>query len=141
LGFTVTPEARHPWGTANRLVQLDGFFVELLSVADESLIREAGEGEFSFGAFNRDFLKSREAGRWWFSKCHDPDRDRAHFERAGLQLYDPFSFERVANRPDGTTAQVGFDLTIVGDPESPEIGYFTWRSNRQSGLHVSKRSV
>ena len=128
LGFTVTPEARHPWGTANRLVQLDGFFVELLSIADESLIREAGEGEFSFGAFNRDFLKSREGGSMVVFESRDPDQDRAAFEKHHLQTYAPFSFEREARAPNGSVRKVAFDLTFVTDPLAPGIGYFTCRN-------------
>ncbi|WP_346896891.1 VOC family protein [uncultured Roseibium sp.] len=128
LGFTVTPEARHPWGTANRLVQLDGFFVELLSVADDSLIREAGAGEFSFGAFNRDFLKSREGGSMVVFESRDPDQDRASFEKHHLQTYAPFSFEREAKAPDGSVRKVAFDLTFVTDPLAPGIAYFTCRN-------------
>ena len=34
LGFTVGARNRHPWGTHNHLVQLPGFFVELLTMAE-----------------------------------------------------------------------------------------------------------
>lgn len=125
LGFTVTPEARHPWGTANRLVQIDGFFVELLAVADESGIEEATDDVFSFGAFNRDFLKTREGGSMVVFESRDPAEDRAAFEKNHLKTYAPFSFGRTATYPDGSTAKVAFDLTIVSDPLAPMIGYFT----------------
>ena len=36
LGFTTTPRAIHPFGTGNSLVQLQGNFLELLTVVDES---------------------------------------------------------------------------------------------------------
>ena len=61
LGFTLTPEARHPFGTKNSLVQLDGAFLELVAIADPALIPEPTAQRFSFAAFNRDFL-SRRAG-------------------------------------------------------------------------------
>lgn len=128
LGFTVSPENRHSWGTANRLIQLDGFFLEILTVADDSLITDSEGLSFSFGGFNREFLKTREGASMLVLDSSDPDSDRADFEKAGLKLFDPFSFGRIANRPDGSTAEVGFDLTFVGDPESPEIGYFTCRN-------------
>ena len=32
LGFTVGARNRHPWGTHNRIVQLPGFFIELLAI-------------------------------------------------------------------------------------------------------------
>src|SRR5260370_5116121 len=34
LGFTVGARNRHAWGTHNHLVQLPGFFIELLTVAE-----------------------------------------------------------------------------------------------------------
>ncbi|MBO6893029.1 MAG: VOC family protein [Roseibium sp.] len=125
LGFTVTPENHHPWGTANRLVQLNGFFIELLSIGNEELITETEGKLFSFGAFNRDFLKEQEGASMLVLESGDPDRDRADFEKVGLDVYDLFSFERVANLADGSTATVAFDLTILRDPLSPGLGYFT----------------
>ncbi|WP_434051756.1 MAG: VOC family protein [Roseibium sp.] len=125
LGFTVTPENRHPWGTANRLIQLDGFFIELLSVAEPDLITETVGSQFSFGAFNRTFLAKREGASMLVMESRDANSDRQDFERVGLSLFEPFSFERIAHLPDGKTAEVAFDLTILRDPLSPEIGYFT----------------
>ena len=56
LGFTLTPRAQHPWGTANRLAQLPGGnFIELLAIDRSALIAPHGDG-FSFGAFSRDVL-------------------------------------------------------------------------------------
>lgn len=125
LGFTVTPENRHAWGTANRLVQLDGFFIELLSVAEPEKIPEATDTVFSFGAFNRDFLAEREGASMLVLDSTGPDLDRAEFAKAGLQLFEPFSFERLANLADGSSVPVGFDLTFTRDPLGPGIGYFT----------------
>jgi len=128
LGFTVTPENKHPWGTANRLVQLDGFFIELLSVADPGTIVEPCGTAFSFGAFNRDFLKKREGASMLVLESEGPERDRQDFLNAGLEVFDPFSFERIANLADGSTAKVAFDLTFLKDPLAPEIGFFTCRN-------------
>src|SRR5262245_31862093 len=57
MGFQVGAENLHPWGTRNRLVQLPGFYVELLSVPEpERISAPVRPQAFSFGAFNRDFL-------------------------------------------------------------------------------------
>ncbi|MXN66997.1 VOC family protein [Stappia sp. GBMRC 2046] len=125
IGFTLTPLARHPWGTVNRLIQLNGFFIELLSVGDEALIPDAGNGAFSFGAFNRDFLKQREGGSMLVMESRDPDDDRQAFEKAGLPTFKPFSFERIAKSPDGSERKVAFDLTFTRDEHAPDIGFFT----------------
>jgi len=125
LGFAVTPRNDHSWGTSNHLVQLDGFFVELLSVRDESLIPEHDGPAFSFGAFNRDFLKKGEGGSMLVLESKDPAADRQAFLDLGLRVHDPFSFERVANLADGGTAGVGFDLTFLSDPNAANLGFFT----------------
>ncbi|MET1415720.1 VOC family protein [Roseibium sp. HPY-6] len=125
MGFTITPENRHPFGTANRLIQFNGFFIELLSVADPSLITETIGRTFSFGAFNRDFLKTGEGASMLVLDSQGAGGDRDDFEKSGLDLFEPFSFERTAHLPGGETAKVAFDLTILRDPLSPKIGYFT----------------
>lgn len=125
LGFRVTPRARHPWGTENHLVQLDGFFIEILGIGDETLIPEAAGDTFSFGAFNRDFLKTREGASMLVMESRDPAADRRDFERAGLHVYAPFSFGREATLPDGGIRRVGFDLTFVRNDSDPAHGFFT----------------
>src|SRR3984893_453366 len=59
-GFTVGARNRHPWGTHNRIVQLKTAYIEILTVAEPEKIAPHGARSFSFGAFNRDFLASRE---------------------------------------------------------------------------------
>lgn len=128
LGFTVTPKARHPWGTENRLVQLQGAFLELLTVPAGVELAAPGQGVFSFGAFNRDFLARGEGASMLVLDSVDPDADRAVFAAAGLSLFEPFGFERTATAPDGSARKVGFDLTFTADPDAPDIGFFTCRN-------------
>ncbi|KAB2849991.1 MAG: VOC family protein [Hyphomicrobiaceae bacterium] len=131
LGFTLTPRAQHPWGTANRLVQLAGRnFIELLEIDRPHLIGEHGSAAdpptFSFGAFNRDFLAS---GRQGFSMLvlegKSVHADLARYHVAGLQPYAPFHFERQATLPDGRTVKVAFDLAFAATPDMPDAGFFT----------------
>ncbi|MHC5653569.1 VOC family protein [Stappia sp.] len=128
VGFTVTPRARHPWGTENRLVQLDGFFIELLSVGEGAMIPETSERVFSFGAFNRDFLAHGEGGSMIVLESGDPQADRDDFLRAGLKVFEPFSFGRTQELETGEKREVGFDLTFVENPFDAELGYFTCRN-------------
>ncbi|NBN64117.1 VOC family protein [Pannonibacter tanglangensis] len=127
-GFRLTPVARHPWGTENRLIQLDGAFLELLSVPAGVDIPAPARGAFSFGAFNRDFLAAGEGASMVVLDSTDPAADRAAFEAAGLRLFEPFGFEREATGPDGAVRKVGFDLTFTEDPDAPSVGWFTCRN-------------
>jgi hypothetical protein len=125
LGFTLTPEARHPFGTGNSLVQLEGCFLELLSVLDPAKIPEHEAERFSFAAFNRDFLKRREGLSMLVLDSIDARADVARFRTAGLRTYKPFDFSRKARLPDGSEVTVGFSLAFVTDPKLPNLAFFT----------------
>ena len=125
LGFTLTPRAEHPWGTANHLVQFNGCFLELLGVGDPAKIVPHEPGEFSFGAHNRDFLAGREGMSMLVFQSHDARRDQAEFAASGLETYAPFNFGREAKLPDGTTARVAFSLAFVTDSRIPGTAFFT----------------
>ncbi len=131
LGFVLTPRARHPWGTENRLVQLDGSFIELLTIGEGAEIPEPAPGVFSFGAYNRDFLAGHGDGlSMLVLESRDHDADRAAFAAAGLATFEPFGFQRTARSPEGEEREVGFDLTFtdiagLGGAAAPDMGFFT----------------
>jgi len=127
LGFSLTPRAHHPFGTDNRLVQMQGNFLELLSVEGPADIFEPTETGFSFPAFNRDFLLNREGMSMLVLESKDEDRDQQDFQDGGLRVHDPFTFSRIATPPDGSEVTVGFSLTFASDPKMPETAFFTCR--------------
>ena len=130
LGFTLTPRAQHPWGTANRLIQFHGGnFIELLEVDRPELIFEhdptADPPVFAFGAHNRDFLDDGEGMSMLVLATNDSRADVARFAAAGLDTYAPFDFERQATLPDGRTVTVGFSVAFATHPDLPRAGFFT----------------
>lgn len=125
LGFTLTPRAQHPFGTDNALVQLQGCFLELLSVERPGDIPAATDTAFSFAAFNRDFLARREGLSMLVFESADSEADRAEFVAAGLRVWDPFTFQRQSRLPDGTDVTVGFSLAFVTDDHMSEAAFFT----------------
>jgi catechol 2,3-dioxygenase-like lactoylglutathione lyase family enzyme len=148
LGFTLTPVARHPFGTANSLVQLDGNYIELLAVADITAIPEPSAGSFSFAAFNRDFLKKREGLSMLAVKSRDAAADRADFEASSLPVFAPLQFERLAKGPEGEERKVAFSLTFTREPRLREAGFFAcqhhfpenfWRAEYQSHVNSARR--
>jgi extradiol dioxygenase family protein len=125
LGFTLTPRAEHPFGTANRLVQLRGSFLELVTVADPRRIAPAGGGEFSFGAFTAAFLRKSEGMSMLVLQTDDAVRDRQDFAKRGLETYAPFHFSRKARQPDGAEAEVSFSLAFVSNRDMPDAAFFS----------------
>ncbi|HEV3395795.1 MAG TPA: VOC family protein, partial [Xanthobacteraceae bacterium] len=94
LGFTVGARNRHPWGTHNRIVQLPGFFIELLTVGEPDKIAAPAPGTISFGAFTRDVLARGEGLAMLVLEGRDAEADAQAFRRAGIGDFAPFRFER-----------------------------------------------
>lgn len=125
LGFTLTPQAQHPFGTGNSLIQLEGCFLELLSIFEAGKIPEHHGERFSFAAFNRDFLSRREGLSMLVLDSTNARADVAAFRAAGLRTYEPFDFSRRARLPNGQEATVGFSLAFATHPAMPEVAFFT----------------
>lgn len=124
MGFTLTPTAQHPFGTANCLVQLDGNFLELLAIDDRERIVPSCADEFSFAQFNEAFLKEQEGMSMLVFASNDARADQAEFASHGLQTYAPFDFSRKATLPDGEQVTVGFSLAFVTHPAMPNAAFF-----------------
>lgn len=131
LGFTVGSRNRHPWGTDNRIVQMPGFFVELLEIAQPEAIVPHGETSFSFGAFNRDFLGEVGQGlSMLVLEGADPQAEKLEFDTAGYGGVDLFDFSRLGKRPDGSDVEVAFSLAFAREAASPHAGFFTCLQRR-----------
>lgn len=125
LGFQVGARNRHPWGTENRLIQFDGAFLELVTVADAVLIPDHAPDRFSFGAFIRDRLANLGEGLAMLAlSSEDASADQASFAQAGIGAGEPFHFERTGVGADGREVRVAFSLAFVRDPSAPDAGYF-----------------
>jgi catechol 2,3-dioxygenase-like lactoylglutathione lyase family enzyme len=122
LGFTVGARNRHPWGTHNRLIQLSGFFVELLTVAEPEKLGNDGFSAL-FGTFNRLFLKHGEGLSLLILESGDAAADAALFRAAGIGVAEAMHFERDGKRPDGSTVKVAFSLAFARDRNAPGIGF------------------
>jgi hypothetical protein len=124
LGFTVGARNRHPWGTHNHIVQLPGFFIELLTLAEPDKIGDDGFSKL-FAAYNRDFVQRHEGLSLLILESKDVDADVAAFRAVHIAGSDKMRFEREGKRPDGSTAKVGFSLAFADDAAAPEIHFAT----------------
>src|SRR5436190_4205785 len=100
LGFTVGARNRHAWGTHNHNIQLPGFFLELVTMAEPDKL---GSDGFSthFGRFTQSFLARREGLEGLLLESTDMASDAAAFRAAGIAASDALSFARDGKRPDG----------------------------------------
>jgi Glyoxalase-like domain len=124
FGFTVGVRNRHPWGTHNVIVQFDGCFIELLTLAEPDKL--GGDG-FSalFGAYTGDFLRRHEGLSLLILESRDARADESDFRSAGIAAAEVMSFEREGKRPDGAPVKLGFSLAFATDKAAPEIHFAT----------------
>ncbi len=123
LGFTVGARNRHPWGTHNRIIQLDGSYIELLTVGEPEKISPHALHSFSFGAFHRDFLAHGQGLAMLLLNSRDAKVDNAAWRAAGIGDFDVFNFEREGTRPDGSPVKLAFSLIFASDPKTPDAGF------------------
>ena len=119
LGFIVGARNRHDWGTHNRIVQMPGVYIELLTVGEPDKL--VGDGiPRLFGVHNRDFLARHEGLAGVLLESRDAAADAAAFGGAGIAASAALRFEREARRPDGTPIRVAFSLAFARDPAGAE---------------------
>jgi catechol 2,3-dioxygenase-like lactoylglutathione lyase family enzyme len=123
MGFTVGARNRHAWGTHNCIVQLPGFFVELLTVEEPEKLGSDALSEL-FGRHTETFLGRREGLAFLVLESSDAANDAAEFRNAHIGISPALRFDREGRRPDGTPVRLGFSLAFARDPLAPEIGFF-----------------
>jgi Glyoxalase-like domain len=128
-GFIVGVRNRHPWGTHNRIVQMESCYIELLTVAEPDKIPPRHGRTFPFGAFNQDFLCRRQGLSMFVLKSSDTAADHRSFEAAGIGGFDMFEFAREGVKPDGEPVRLAFSLAFAADPSSPELGFAVCRNH------------
>lgn len=124
LGFSTTPLGRHPWGTANHLVQFSRNFIELVGVVDRQALVPMSDEHFSFSAQLDGFLRKREGLAMLVLTTEDARADADQWRDKGLHVFAPHHWSRKAILPDGSESTVAFTLTFVTDPSMPEIAFF-----------------
>ncbi|HLA20806.1 MAG TPA: VOC family protein [Pseudolabrys sp.] len=122
LGFTVGARNKHPWGTHNHIVQLPGFFIELLTLAEPDKLGDDGFSTM-FAAFNRDFIARGDGLSLLILESQSAQDDEAAFRAAGIAASAVMHFEREGKRPDGTPVKVGFSLAFAADSGAPDIHF------------------
>jgi hypothetical protein len=118
LGFTVGARNRHPWGTHNHIVQMPGFFIEVLTMAEPDKLGDDGFSTL-FGGFNRRFIENGEGFSLLILESGDAAADARSFAAAKIAASETMRFEREGKRPDGTPVKVAFSLAFARDALAP----------------------
>jgi catechol 2,3-dioxygenase-like lactoylglutathione lyase family enzyme len=125
-GFTVGARNKHAWGTHNHLVQLPGFFVEILTVAEPELLGRGVEHQELaklFGAFNRDAIARGDGLSILILESKAIAADVSALAGAGIGCSGELRFSRTGTQADGATVTVGFSLGFARDEASPHVAF------------------
>jgi hypothetical protein len=128
LGFTVAPDARHPFGTENACVFLaDGTYLEPLAVASLAECVAASLGGNVFTARDQAFrFRQGEDG---FSALvfgtGDAGGDDRRLREKALSAGPMLEFTRPMRMPDGAESIAGFRLAFAADLRAPDFFVFS----------------
>ncbi len=128
LGFTVAPDARHPFGTENCCVFLgDGSYLEPLGIANREECEAAARAGNVFVSRDQAFRFRR--GDDGFSAIAmatgDAHEDDARYRAEGLSGGEMLAFSRDMLLPDGSSATGSFRLAFAADLRSPDFFFFS----------------
>ena len=130
LGFLVGGRNRHPWGTENHIVQLEGSFLELIGLAADFEPLGMDDPAASFGNTLARFLDTREGLAMVALQSFDAIEDARHFAAAGVGLGRTLHFSRTAEAADGTRREVAFTTAFALDPDQPTAEFFVCQHHR-----------
>jgi hypothetical protein len=127
LGFTVAPDAQHPFGSGNCCVFFENrTYLEPITILDRGAADvAAAEGNVFVRRLKRFAERRRSEGFAMVAlKSEDAEADRAAFGKAGLDagLYE---FKRMATLPDGSDKEIGVKLAFAEQAEARDAIFFS----------------
>jgi hypothetical protein len=141
LGFTVAPDARHPFGTENACVFLaDGTYLEPLAIGHRETCEKAAVKGNIFVARDQAFrFRNGEDG---FSAIalttSDAKSDKAAFRRIGMSAGQNLSFSRVFDDGKGKSGSASFELAFAADLRAPDAFMFSCLRKEQPPAIASR---
>jgi hypothetical protein len=128
LGFTVAPDAVHPFGTENACVFFeDGTYLEPLAIAQRETCEAQAQKGNVFVA--RDQAYRFRRGNDGFSALvmgtDDAKADHKHFRKLGISGGKRLKFSRKFENPKGKKSEGRFKLAFAADLRSPDSFVFT----------------
>ena len=128
LGFTVAPDAQHPFGTENACVFFaDGTYLEPLAVAQREACEEAVLAGNVFVRHDHSFRfrRGEEGILALVMATDDAAGDRQFFLEAGISAGANLEFSRLFETPGGEQASASFELAFAADLRAPDVLFFT----------------
>lgn len=143
LGFTMAPDAQHPFGTENACVFLkDGTYLEPLAIANR-IIAEA-EARRANPFVKRDqtyrFRVDDEGFSLLAMRSQDAEKDLARYRHEGFGYAELLPFSRIAKTAAGEI-EIGVKLGFAADDRAPDAGFFACERMNMDTLWGDSRTT
>ncbi|MDH0614212.1 MULTISPECIES: VOC family protein [unclassified Agrobacterium] len=128
LGFTVAPEALHPFGTQNACVFFaDGAYLEPLAIADPAKYNVSADRGDVFTGRDRAFRQrdGQEGFSALVAKTEDALADHERFLASGVSAGAVFQFSRPVRMPDGSESEAAFRLAFAASGAAADFFLFS----------------
>ena len=130
LGFSVGTRNRHPWGTENHVVQLEGAFLEIIGLADDYVAPAPHHPAAPFAA-EVEAAASRGGGLILVAlRSEDAAAESRRLSAAGLGSGRMLHFGRTAETIEGERRELSFTLAFADRPALPGAGFFFCQHGR-----------
>ncbi len=128
LGFTVAPDAQHPFGSGNCCVFFqDRTYLEPITILDRAAADVAAANGNVFIRRLKRFAERRKGEGFAMVALatEDAASDVLAFRKLGLSQGELFEFRRKAEMPDGSEAEIGVKLAYATHADAPDALFFT----------------
>ena len=128
LGFTVAPDARHPFGTENACVFFaDGTYLEPLAVGHRETCESAALKGNVFVARDQAyrFRRGQEGFSGLVFASDEADQDHKKFQKLGISGGKQLKFSRTFTDAKGKKSEGSFILSFAADLRSPDCFFVT----------------
>ncbi len=127
LGFTVAPDAQHPFGTGNCCVLFQNrTYLEPITILDRAgADMAAAEGNFFVRRLRRYTERRGEGFAMLALKSIDAEADRTEFQNAHFGDGPVLRFARPANSLDGATREIGVAVAFAHSEAAPDATFLS----------------
>ena len=130
LGFSVGTRNRHPWGTENHVVQLDGAFLELIGLADDFVAPAPYHPAARFAAAIEAAVKRGGGFVLVALRTGDAAGEAERLSAAGLGSGRMLHFGRTSETSEGVQRELSFTLAFADRPDLTEAAFFFCQHGR-----------
>ncbi|MCT8265988.1 VOC family protein [Afifella sp. JA880] len=126
LGFQVSPDARHPFGTGNaRVFFKNRTYLEPIATLDQAVVDKGiAEGLVFLDRIAKASARAPEGFAMLALKGDDAEEALDLYRQKGFGVGDLFSFVGKARNDAGEETEYGVRLAFAADPKAPEAAIF-----------------